>query len=65
MPLFFKRINKHIDPGSEYEARLGSVDDSSPHSFSCTHPGGAARCTALVACSACPFAELLELDVAA
>ncbi len=61
MPIFIKSI----DPESEYQARLSSVEDLSPNSYSCTHPRGAARCEWLVKCSACPFAELLELDVAA
>ncbi len=61
MPIFIKTI----DPLSEYQARLASVEDLSPNSYRCTHPRGAARCQWLVQCSACPFADVLELDIAA
>jgi hypothetical protein len=60
-----RRLIKQVDPVSEYLARKLATLEEQHDKLRCGHPGGPMKCSQLVACHQCPFAEALELDLAA
>lgn len=54
-----------VESESEYEAKRIAATRDETDSFRCGHPRGPTRCTHLIACAACPFAETVEFDLAA
>ena len=60
----YRRI-KLVDPESVYQAKVIEVTPDDHDSLRCGHPRGPTRCTHVIACTACPFAEPVDLDIAA